>query len=36
MASGNLERTNFNKDKNPNDLDEPKKIKKVFLKQLKK
>ena len=29
----NLERTNFNKDKNPGDLDEPKKIKKVFLKR---
>ena len=34
--STNLERTNFNKDKNPNDLDEPKKIKKVFLKRTKK
>lgn len=32
----NLERTNFNKDKNPNDLDEPKKIKKVYLKRPKK
>lgn len=29
----NLERTNFNKDKNPDDLEEPKKIKKVFLKR---
>ena len=32
----NLERTNFNKDKNPGDLEEPKKIKKVFLKRPKK
>jgi hypothetical protein len=32
----NLERTNFNKDKNPNDLNEPKKIKKVYLKRPKK
>jgi hypothetical protein len=32
----NLERTNFNKDKNPEDLEEPKKIKKVFLKRPKK
>jgi hypothetical protein len=29
----NLEKSNFNKDKNPDDLDEPKKIKKVFLKR---
>jgi len=32
----NLERTNFNKDLNPNDLNEPKKIKKVYLKRPKK
>jgi hypothetical protein len=32
----NLERTNFEKDKNPNDLEEPKKVKKVFLKRPKK
>jgi len=32
----NLERTNFNKDKNPGDLEEPKKVKKVFLKRPKK
>ncbi|MCK9446216.1 hypothetical protein M0Q50_04925 [bacterium] len=32
----NLEKTNFNKDKNPDDLNEPKKIKKVFLKRPKK
>jgi len=32
----NLERTNFNKDENPNDLDEPKKVKKVYLKRPKK
>lgn len=32
----NLEKTNFNKDKNPSDLDEPKKIKKVYLKRPKK
>jgi len=32
----NLERTNFEKDKNPGDLDQPKKIKKVFLKRPKK
>jgi hypothetical protein len=32
----NLERTNFNKDANPDDLEEPKKIKKVFLKRPKK
>lgn len=32
----NLEKTNFNKDKNPDDLDEPKKTKKVFLKRPKK
>lgn len=32
----NLERTNFNKDKNPNDLEEPRKPKKVFLKRQKK
>lgn len=32
----NLERTNFNKDSNPDDLQEPKKIKKVFLKRPKK
>ena len=32
----NLERTNFEKDENPNDLDEPKKVKKVFLKRPKK
>ena len=31
-----LEKTNFNKDKNPNDLDEPKKKKKVYLKRKKK
>jgi len=29
----NLEKTNFKKDANPDDLDEPKKIKKVFLKR---
>jgi hypothetical protein len=29
----NLERTAFDKDKNPNDLNEPKKVKKVFLKR---
>lgn len=29
----NLERTAFDKDKNPDDLDEPKKVKKVFLKR---
>jgi len=32
----NLERTNFEKDANPDDLQEPKKIKKVFLKRPKK
>ena len=32
----NLEKTNFKKDKNPDDLSEPKKIKKVFLKRPKK
>ena len=32
----NLERTNFNKDKNPDDLNEPKKVKKVYLKRPKK
>jgi hypothetical protein len=32
----NLERTNFNKDMNPNDLEEPKKVKKVYLKRPKK
>lgn len=32
----NLERTAFDKDKNPGDLQEPKKIKKVFLKRTKK
>jgi hypothetical protein len=32
----NLEKTNFAADKNPGDLDQPKKIKKVFLKRLKK
>ena len=31
--SKDLERTNFDKDKNPDDLEEPKKIKKVFLKR---
>ena len=31
----NLERTNFDKDKNPDDLAEPKKVKKVFLKRQK-
>jgi hypothetical protein len=32
----NLERTNFSKDKNPDDLNEPKKVKKVYLKRPKK
>jgi hypothetical protein len=32
----NLERTNFEKDRNPDDLEEPKKVKKVYLKRPKK
>jgi hypothetical protein len=32
----NLEKTNFKKEKNPKDLDQPKKVKKVFLKRPKK